>query len=511
MFPVKRMSNNYLERLDASADRFPDKPAYISEQFCLTYRQLREKSMRVGTCLARSIHPRQTVAVLMQREVWAVAAVMGVIQAGGICSALDPTMPAERMLKIFENLQPGAIVIDESARALAEELRGRVSCPVIDYFEAEQTAADPELLQNLRDHSSRLDPIHIYYTSGSTGQPKGVVHTHNSILNYADRASDHTDVITDSEVYGNQAPFFYANSINDIYLAIDNGCTVYIIPDHYFKFPETLVRCLNEKQITTLLMTPLNYIYVADAGVLTPGCLPHMRSVYMCGEVVPYEKMKIWAQAASNAICFNFYGATEFPYSTEYVLGSREFAQGEPVPAGQCLRGARIFILDENGDEVPQGESGEIYIHSPWLSSGYFRDPERTASAYLNDPLGYGWNCTMFRSGDIGRIDEEGQLLVLGRKDTQIKHRGFRMDIGEVDAALRGVEHWQNGCCLFDAQADLLYCFWTGPLTEAELKDALSTKIEKYMLPNVWIHLSELPRTSSGKLDRVGLKGQYFK
>jgi len=513
MIPSTRIPGNYLDLMDDTAARLPDKAAFISESNTITFSQLRMKSMNVGSFLLNVIKPRQPVAVLMARDVWAVTAIIGVVQAGGISAPLDPAMPAERLMKVFETLNPACLVVDNSAKKAVEGLKGKIDYPIYYYDDIANTEIDEERIYAIRETIGLTDPIVIYYTSGSTGMPKGVVHTHWSIISYTERVMTFTNVQNEDTICGNQAPFFYVNAIHDLWLPINCGNTVVIIPNEIFLFPEAFLNYMNEKKITVILMTPLNYIYIADAGVLSPGCLPYLEGVYLIGEVVPADKMKVWVEACSNARCWNFYGSTEAPYISLYefgVPGKDDFGAGKIVPSGVPLRTVRILLIDENGNEAAPGETGDIYVTAPWISSGYYNNIELTREKFIRDPLEEGWTSIYFKSGDWGYFNQDGDLIVIGRRDTQIKHRGFRMDVGEVNTALLGVDGWQNGCVLFSEAEDLLYCFWVGPLTEKELKLALSKKIERYMMPNIYVHLDELPRTSSGKLDRMFLKEKYF-
>lgn len=504
------LHTNILQYLEASTQRLPDKPAYVSENGTLTYAQLSQQAKAVGSHLAKMLPQRTAVAVLMARDVWTMAGLMGVLYAGCFSAPLDTAQPADRLEKVFQSLNPGCILADDTAKALLEDLGDRVPCPVVLYDEAVKAEIDQSLLDQRRARSTVFDPIQIFYTSGSTGVPKGVVYTHYNMTIYTEQVVE-MEHLTEAQNFGNQAPFFYANVVWDMFPVLYTGATTYFTPKDCFVLPAFFLDYFQKNHISTVTMTPLNFIYIADSGVLTPNCLPDLETVFMCGEVVPYDKMKLWREAAPNARIYNFYGSTESPCMAEYILGDKEFAPGSLVPAGKPIGPVTALLIDDDGQEVAPGEVGEIYISSPWLSSGYYNDMERTNEVFVQSPLHDLYRDIYYRTGDLGKFNELGELLVVGRKDTQIKHRGYRMDLGEVETAVRSLEGWHNGCVLFDSERDLVYCFWTGPLTEETIKAALPEKIEKYMFPNVYVHLEELPRTSNGKLDRVTLKKTYFK
>ena len=503
------MRLNILELPEAAAASWPDKPAYVSETESLTWSELLREARCVGSFLAARVPPRTPVAVLLSHSVHAVAALLGIVAAGCFNVPLDPAQPAERAKKVFERAEPGFLLYDSAAEALLRDA-GDLPFPSLPYAEAARTPIDPELLTARRNGASVLDPVQVFYTSGSTGIPKGVVHTHRSLLFYSHRVCKWTEYVWSGQIWGNQAPFFYSNAIFDLFPPMTLGCTVCLIPSECFLFPNLFMEYFRSKRINTILMTPLNFLYIADSGVLTPRSLPDLQAVFMCGEAVPFRQAHMWVEAAApGAKVSNFYGSTECPYVSVYPMQDITMAPEDIVPSGYLLEGVRLAVVDENGEEVPPGEPGEMYVSAPWISSGYFRDPKRTADVFVNDPMDLGWDCLYYRTGDIGRLDSDGILHVLGRRDSQIKHRGYRMDLGEVEAALRSLEGWQNGCCLHSEKEDKLYCFWCGPLTEKELTAGLRARIEKYMLPNVYVHLDELPRTASGKLDRTALKAHY--
>jgi acyl-coenzyme A synthetase/AMP-(fatty) acid ligase len=179
--------------------------------------------------------------------------------------------------------------------------------------------------------------------------------------------------------------------------------------------------------------------------------------------------------------------------------------EGDRLPVGRSFPLVHVLFVDENGDEVPEGQPGEMLVSSPWIARGYYRDAERTAAAWSIDPLGRGWHERFFHTGDVGYRRADGQLVVLGRRDAQIKHMGYRMELGEVEAALRKIPGWADGCVLFDRERDQIWCFFTGALTEKAIKQALKAQLARYMLPDIFLHMDELPHTASMKVDRSKL------
>ena len=252
-------------------------------------------------------------------------------------------------------------------------------------------------------------------------------------------------------------------------------------------------------------MTPSSFIGVANSGALTAGSLPALKWGIMSGEAMPWEPLKVWMEATPGADWWHFYGSTEM-FSVAVGRVARDHQKGDRLPVGRPFSLAHILFVDENGDELPPGVPGEMLVSSPWIASGYHRDPERTAEAWAIDPLNRGWQERFFRGGDIGYLRPDGQLMVLGRRDSQVKHLGYRMELGEVEAALRRLPGWQEGCVLLDSARDTLWCFYSGPLEEKQIRAGLKETLPRYMIPEVYARLSEMPRTPTMKLDRNRLR-----
>lgn len=500
------MKGNVLEYLEQTASRVPERIAFCDDHTILTFARLYNLARAAGSRLARILPPRGVAAVLMDgRSIDCIPAFLGAAYAGGAYAPLDPSMPAERLALILSQMRPDCILTDDKGRKALDNL-DRTFAPEIDFSEASRTAVDEQLLDSIRARSGVYDPLSILYTSGSTGVPKGSIQSHSSYINYTESTID-VYGFDEQVVFGNQSPFFYANSIIDIFPPIALGAQVYLFPPGSLSFPHQFLACLREHGVTELTMTPSSFIAVSEA--LEAGCLPKLRYGIMSGEKMPWRPLQRWMKAAPQAGFYNFYGSTE-AFSVAVGRVDQEYTDGDLLPVGRPFRQADIVFLDDKENEADPQTGGEMLISNPWLSSGYHRDTERTAAAFPIDPMRRGYFERFYRTGDMGRLNARGELLVTGRADTQIKHHGYRMELGEVEAALRSLPEWLDGCVLYDNASAELCCFWTGPLTQKELCSALRGKLPRYMLPERFVHLDAMPHTATMKIDRMALCSAYM-
>ncbi len=497
------MTGNVLEYLENAAERWPDDLAFADENEALTFSGLMEEAKRIGSGLIPRVTRHQPVAVIVtDRSVHCVASMLGVTYAGCPFSPLDAAMPAERLTVILGQLQPCLILCDEKTREAVG--KAEFSCPLATAEELRACAMDEAALCAVRVQDSVWDVLSIMFTSGSTGLPKGVAQSQYSHIAYTDATIDKY-TFTKETVFGNQSPFFYANCIIDIYPPLKLGAPVYILPGRSLSFPRVLVEQLREHRITELTMTPSSYAKAAQAGVLAPGCLPDLEYIILSGEAAHWQTLQAWMAAAPKGGVWVFYGSTEV-FSVAVWRLDRAYQDGEVIPVGVPFGQVEVLIVDEDDNPVPRGERGLMLISDPWLCSGYYRDKARTDAAFVIDPLGKGTYSRYYRTGDIGMFNAENQLIVLGRADSQIKRAGYRMELGEVEYALRTIPGWETGCVLYDKESGKLACFYEGSLTPAELTRALKKLLPRYAVPDSFIPMEALPYTGTMKIDREKLR-----
>ena len=496
------MIRNILEHLENTASRLPEKVAFYDDREKLTYAQLLHVSKAVGTAVAALAPIRMPVAMLMDaRSIINIPSILGIIYAGCAYAPLDITMPRERLQQLLDLMLPAAILADEKGLEALDGLT--YSAPVLSYADACVTPVDEEALKTIRMNTTAMDPMSILYTSGSTGIPKGSIQPMISYIMW-NKASIDRYGFTEDAVIANQSPFFYSNSILDVFPPITGGSTVYMLPAGALTFPKKFIGYLKDHHITSIDMTPSSYVKIANADVLTPGCLPEMKWGLMAGESMPWVQLKQWMDATPAATWCHFYGSTEmFAVSVGDV--SKDHKPGDRLSSGQPYPLTHILFLDENGQECPPGVPGEMYVSNPWLSTGYYRDPVRTAESWVVDPLNRGWLETFYRSGDLGYLTPEGELMVMGRRDNQLKHFGYRMELADVDRGLQSIQEVKESCVLHEKESGKIFCFYTGDLDEKGLNKALKAVLQPYMLPDVYIRLEEMPHTASMKIDRATL------
>ena len=359
---------------------------------------------------------------------------------------------------------------------------------------------------NLRYEITQIDtdPVYSIFTSGSTGTPKGVVVSHRGVIDYIDWAID-TFAIDNTSVIGNQAPFYFDNSTLDIYLMYATGATLNIIPEINFAFPAKLVDYLNEQKITFVFWVPFVLVNVANMDILSAKKPLYLRDVFFAGEVMPNKHLNYWRKHLPDCRYANLYGPTEITVDCTYYLVDREFLDDEPLPIGIPCRNSDVLILVDRKRLAEKGEQGELCVRGTSLALGYYNNPEKTAEAFIQNPLNKHYPETIYCTGDIVYQNKYDEIMYVGRCDSQIKHNGYRIELGEIEVAILGSNLVDNCCVLYNNKEKqiVLYYQAKNELNVAALRKAIGEKIPKYMLPTIYVREELLQQNTSGKIDRA--------
>lgn len=501
------MIANVTEWLDDTAQRFGDKIAICDQEGAMTFTDIRNKAFGIADEIIRmGMGHNRPIIVFLEKSAKVLISFMGIAYSRNFYSPVDVDMPDVRVKKILEILDPelvitshelcsqfrqigytGKILIYENVKPIGEENARKVKL-------AQQQTVDTDLL-------------YVLFTSGSTGTPKGVSITHRSVIDYTEWVTG-TFEITENDRFGNQAPFYFDNSILDIYCMLRTGASLYIIPKEMFSQPVVLLEYLKQNKINTIFWVPSALIMVSKLKAFRDVDLTGiLKRVLFCGEVMPNKQLNIWRKYLPDCVYANLYGPTEITDACTYYIVDREFSDDESLPIGIPMKNTEIMILDENDNLIQEPDlAGELCVRGTSLAMGYYNNPEKTKEAFVQNPLQKAYEEKIYRTGDIVKYNENYEIIYLSRKDFQIKHLGHRIELGEIETAAASLDEVSMCCCLYDQKRNKIVIFLEIDISKEDLNLRLKELIPEYMLPGKVINLEELPLNANGKVDRVKLK-----
>ena len=501
--------NSSVLLLEKAARTHSEKIAILDEECSISYSALRYKSRCVGTKLLqiipKSSNSLNPIVVLLEKSVNAVIAFMGIQYSGNPYVPLDYGIPLARLEKILANLSPKFIVTDESGAAKLMECALN-STKVLLIEDVIDAVLDNELINSVVDLVTDSEPIYIMYTSGSTGVPKGVVIPHRGVIDYANWVVD-TFEITSQEIMGNQAPFYFDNSVLDIYGALAASATLVLIPNILFTFPNKIPEYINKKGITSVFFVPTVMINIANSGVLAEVKMTSLKKVLFCGEEMPNKQLNVWRRHHPLALYANLYGPTEITDVCTYYIVNKDFEDTEPLPIGKACKNMGVCILTDGNKPAKPGELGELCVLGSGLALGYWSADENTRKVFVQNPINPYYDERMYRTGDLAYFNDDGLIVFAGRMDTQIKLGGNRIELGEIETAIKSINNVENSCVLFDKKKqEIVAVIQTKEkITLHKLKSYMLKLLPKYMLPGRLVIVDLLPLTPNDKIDRVSL------
>ena len=496
------MRKNILSYLEETAERLPNKLAFSNGKEGMSFSELLDASYAIGSELCRLGAKREPVVIFMDKHPKTLAAFFGAIYAGCFYVCLDEKMPEVRMRAILDNLNPRFLICDRKNQKRAEALGVEQT---FVYDDISLCYADTQLLGKVRAEQCDTDPIYVVFTSGSTGVPKGVVACHRSVIDYTDSLTDALG-FDENTVFGNQTPLYFDAPLKEIMPTLKMGATTYFIPKVNFSFPVRLIEYLNEYKINTVCWVVSAFVQVSSLGALEKIKPEYLTTVAFGSEVFPRKQYDLWREALPDTRFFNLYGPTEATGMSCYWYANRALAEDEPIPVGRPFDNTRILLLNDEGKEAASGENGEICIGGTCVTMGYYNNPEKTGEAFVQNPLNSAYPEIIYRTGDIGRYNEFGELCFVCRKDSQIKHMGHRIELGEIEAASLKCEGVRRAACVYAAESKRIALFYLGEAEESGLLAELSLYLPRYMIPNIIKKLENMPLTDNGKTDRRGLR-----
>ena len=511
------MIYNLAQLIERTALRFPEKEAFTCLNNSISYAELDRKSNQLASCLIENgLQRGDRVGIFMNRCLDTAVAVYGILKSGGAFVAIDPFLPLERILMIMHdcNIEHLVSTPSQSKRIKAisnaapfltsiigvpDEL-GTMTISWPSIFSRSKAFVSPRILEQ--------DLASILYTSGSTGTPKGIMHSHHNILCLAKLEAD----LHDSNEYdriGNFAPLHFDQSLFGYFSGPLVGATTVIFADSYVKLPASLSALVAREKITLWFSVPLLLVQVLEYGALDRHDFSALRWVRFGGEVFPVKQLRALMLKWPHVKFINSYGPSELFRCTYYILEEPPKTDG-PIPLGTVWGNTEYKILNKNDREVAMGAQGELVVRTATLMMGYWNDKERTENSFFRIQKAPGYDHIYYRTGDLVQENAQKELLFLGRNDRQIKLRGYRIELDEIEAVLlknnavkeaavvmvQRNSHGRTLEAVINIENPTEY-------TSDNLLRFCKDRLPPYSIPLKITVLNNFPRTATGKIDRT--------
>lgn len=506
------MKVSLIELFEETVKKYPQKVAVIDKDREIVFSDLHRKSLQLASALmALGIGQNRPVGVFLDKSIESVYADLGILYAGDFYMNLDIKTPAERIRNILQLVEPAAII---STTRQIKSIEGIIpsTMKVILLDEAGGTA-DVDSADIIGRLSTIIDtdPSCIINTSGSTGTPKGVVLNHKSFFDFIDWAID-TFHFDDDLVMGSLSPIVFDIYSFELCMLMAKASTLVVLPAHLAAFPAKILEVLEQHKVNFLFWVPTIMVNIANMDLLSAFKLKSLRTVWFAGEVFPTKQFNYWYHHLSEVTFANLYGPIEITLDCTYYIINKEIPDEEPLPIGYPCRNTDILILDDEDRAVTEpGVEGELCVRGTSLAMGYYNNPEKTAAAFVQNPLNKAYPELIYRTGDIVCLNDEGLIMFKGRKDNIVKHMGYRTDLGEIEhVIINTLKLVKNGCIVYNQSEKQITLFYEAeqeiPVSEFRLQ--IGKVLPKYMIPTAFHHLGQLQRNANGKIDRLFYKKQ---
>ena len=496
----------------------------------VTYGEAEIRSNRLARRLvALGCSPGDRIALCLPKCLETFTGLLAILKADAIYVPIDPTIPATRIADILDQCGCNLVCTNRDAAgklgpALAEAGAG---CTLV-LLDEEHAPDNAQESTGLPVHATGLladlpagpreydrisdDPAYIVFTSGSTGRPKGVTIPHRAVLDYADWTIQYFHVTTGDRL-SSHAGLHFDLSVFDVYTALLSGASLHPVPREASLFPAKFAEFAAERAITIWCSVPSYLTYQAKSGILAKTKLPALRAVTFCGEVMPTATMIEWMTHQPQTRYVNQYGPSETCCASMfYPIDEIPSDPCAAVAIGKAIPNTEVFHVTEDGHRAGPGQRGELCIRGEGNGLGYWADPEKTAAAFIQNPLHDDYPDTVYATGDIVVLREDGVYEFVERKDHQIKYMGYRVELGEIETVLTGLDAVRQAAVVAvssdTAQTSMIQAFVSlrAEATEESLKQAVADRLPAYMVPKRLEILKELPLNASGKIDRLALK-----
>jgi amino acid adenylation domain-containing protein len=517
--------------LSESAAQYPNKAAIVFKDQTITYAELETRTNKLAHgLLALGMEKGARVGIYMNRGVNPIVAACAILKAGGTYVPIDPLSPVGRINYLITKCGIELLfTIRERLANIEQAFSGR--CPLKNIIVMDGVDPIPQSLgstrvinwQNIPEELGQdapsvnvldSDVAYILFTSGSTGNPKGVMISHLNSLTFVNSVHGFFQIDKEDKL-SNICPLHFDMSVFDIYVALRAGASIVVIPETVAMFPVKLAETIAKNKISVWNSVPSALSLLANFASLDNYDFSTLRLILFAGEIFPLKYLRRLQEAIPRARFCNMYGQTEANSSTYYWVDHLPTEAAGILPIGRPLPNFEVFALDEGGRQVlKSGQEGEFYVRASSVALGYWGEPEKTEKSFVTNPLRPDLNERVYKTGDLVRLDSDGNYVFLGRKDHMIKSRGYRIEIGEIESVLCNHPEVKNAVVIpipddliGNRISAIVVPFTPGRITTDDILKYCFTRLPKFMIPEIIEFRDSLPATSSGKVDRKELIG----
>lgn len=476
---TKDKMEHIFELLLQSAAEEKERILFADSEKGITYQDAVVEVSRIALFLKRRNIHNSPILVKAERNADTLIFFLGIAASDNYYVPVSETTPTERLNDI--------ISIADIHYAIGFDKEGLVS---LDMEEARKEEIVEAELDELKKACSIDHPLYLMFTSGSTGKPKGVIKSHGNVLAFVKNFKETFTDIEEHQRLANQTPFYFDASAKDIYLTIALRSTLYIPPKEVFVLPNRSIEYLNDKQITLIMWVPSALIMIARIRVLSFMKPQFLKYVFFIGEVFPSKYFNMWYKALPDVTFVNWYGSTETAGACLYHIMERPLLDDESAPIGKPLKNNTVKL-----------EDGEICIRSEQVALGYLNEPEKNRQTFVREEDGI-----YLHTGDYGQYNEDGDIVFRTRKDFQIKHMGYRIELQDIEKTVLSIDYIASCCAVYAKERICLIVTLTMEKTPSEIMQDLKPILADYMMPSRIVIKETMPLNANGKIDRVSLK-----
>jgi amino acid adenylation domain-containing protein len=504
------MKINLIELFEETADKYPHKIAVIDKDRDITFCDLRDKAMTLAQKIINGgIGQNKPVAVFLDKSIESVFANLGIIYSGNFYMNLDIKTPAERISNILKLVEPYYIIsTSKQIKSIAGIIPESIRVILLDEEDWEEEVDKKAILGKLSTIID-TDPSCIINTSGSTGTPKGVVLNHKSFFDFIEWALE-TFKFDDNLVMGSLSPLVFDIYSFELCMLMAKASTLVVLPSNLAAFPAKILDLLEQHKVNFLFWVPTIMVNIANMDLLSTYKLEHLKTVWFAGEVFPTKQFNYWHHHLPQVTFANLYGPIEITLDCTYYIVDKNIPDEQPLPIGIPCRNTDILILDGDDKAVKEPyKEGELCVRGTSLAMGYYNNPEKTAAAFVQNPLNKAYPELIYRTGDIVCYDEDGLIMFKGRKDNIVKHLGYRTDLGEIEhVIINTLKLVKNGCVVYHQAAKEITLIYEAEqeIPASDFRKKIGQALPKYMIPTVYRHVDLLQRNTNGKIDRLYYK-----